>query len=88
VTKFQFGAAATVLLAGTAAASGANAQCFWNGYGWACDRAPVYGYAPYSQFDNQATYGYRPRGLPHPNGPEPGGGGCFMGQAPSGCGDE
>jgi hypothetical protein len=47
----------------------------------------VYGYAPSSQFNDQSTYGYRPRGLPHPNGPDPGGGGCFMGQAKDGCSD-
>jgi hypothetical protein len=81
--------AAAAALAGLAAVGPAHAQCRWNGYGWACARAPAYyGYAPGSQFNNQATYGYRPRGLPHPNGPQPGGGGCFMGQAKNGCGDE
>lgn len=85
MSKLKTAVAAAALLAGFSTA--ASAQCWWNGAGWACNQPPAYGYAPSSQFNNQSTYGYRPRGLPHPNGPDPGGGGCFMGQAKSGCSD-
>ena len=79
--------AAAALLAGTAFSTVADARCWPGPYGWVCSRAPVYGYYPASQFDNPATYGYQPRGMPHPNGPQTGGGGCYMGQSTNGCGD-
>ena len=86
--KLKIAAAAAV--AGAAVSTGASAQCWWNGHGYFCDRPPAYGYGygPSSQFNNPATYGYVPRGMPHPNGPQPGGGGCYMGQYVAGCGDE
>lgn len=87
--KLKFAAAALTLAAGFTMSHAASAQCWWNGDGWACSRASApYGYGSASQFNNPATYGYVPRGLPHPNGPQPGGGGCYMGQSFStGCGD-
>jgi hypothetical protein len=88
MSKLRIAAVTATLLAGVAVSTGASAACWWNGSGWACGRAPAYGYGPSSQFNNPATYGYMPRGLPHANGPQPGGGGCYMGQAKSGCGDE
>jgi len=80
--------AAAIATAALVFSGRADAACWWNGYGYAC--APGYGhrYGPSSQFNNPATYGYLPRGLPHPNGPQTGGGGCFMGQAKNGCGDQ
>ena len=91
MNKLKLAAATAALAVALAMSGAADAQCWWNGYGWACSHAPAYrlGYAPnYSQFNDPARYGYLPRGLPHPHGPMAGGGGCYMGQAPSGCGDQ
>jgi hypothetical protein len=91
VNKLKLAVATAALAVGVAMSSHADAQCWWNGYGWSCSSQPGYGYgsAPYNaQFNDPARYGYLPRGLPHPNGPMAGGGGCYMGQAPSGCGDQ
>jgi len=86
--KLKFAAAAAVLAAGFAVSHEADARCWWNGYGRVCSGPSYYDYGSASQFNNPATYGYVPRGLPHPNGPQPGGGGCYMGQSFSaGCGD-
>jgi len=87
MSKLKAAVATAMLLAGVAVSTDASAQCWWNGYGWACNHPPVYGYAPGSDFNSPSDYGYRPRGLPHPNGPDPGGGGCFMGQSSTGCSD-
>jgi hypothetical protein len=89
MTELKFAAAAMALVASFMISHEASAQCWWNGYRWACSRAPAYyGYHSGLDFNNPATYGYVPRGLPHPNGPQPGGGGCYMGQSFSaGCGD-
>lgn len=87
--KILLGVAAGVGVAAFTLAPPAQAACWWNGYGYLCNSAPVYGYGygP-GQFNNPATYGYVPRGLAHPNGAQTGGGGCYQGQAKNGCGDE
>ncbi len=85
--KLKAAAVTAALLAGAVFSTGASAQYVWNGSGWVYNSAPAYGNAPSSEFNNPSTYGYRPRGGPHPNGPDPGGGGCFMGQAKNSCSD-
>ena len=69
-----------LLTAATAGSGGAAAQCMWNGYSWSCPYAQPYaGYGQYGYGD--PAFGYQPRGLGHPNGPEPGGGFRHMGQS-------
>jgi hypothetical protein len=90
MSKLKFTVAAAALIAGAVVSTAAGAQypSAGYGYGYPAYSPPAYGVAPQNEFNNPATYGYRPRGLPHPNGPQPGGGGCFMGQAKNGCGDD
>jgi hypothetical protein len=88
--RIVLGVAATLLLASASQAPAAYyGQPYPSPY-YPPVPYPAYPYSPqaYSQFDDPSNYGYRPRGLPHSNGPEPGGGGCYMGQATSGCGDD
>jgi hypothetical protein len=87
MSKLTAAAATVALLAGAFFSTGVSAQYVWNGYGWVHSGAPAYGNVPQNEFNNQATYGYRPRGGPHPNGPDPGGGGCYMGQPKTACSD-
>lgn len=76
-------AAAAVLIAGVAFADAANAQCYWTGYAWSCGypgwNAPA---APgaWGYYDDRSGFGYQPRGLSHPYGPDPGGGYFHEGQ--------
>lgn len=62
----------------------AQAQCVWTGYAWSCSYQGGGGYyAPSSGYQsggNDPAFGYEPRGLPHVNGPEPGGGFYHIGQ--------
>lgn len=86
--KTSLSLCAAAVMAAFGMAAPADAACFWNGYGYACGYAPpAYGYRA-NDFNNPATHGYVPRGLPHPNGAQTGGGGCYQGQAKNGCGDE
>jgi hypothetical protein len=81
LTKVLSGAAIALALA--AAFPGvAQAQCWWNGYAWSCGSQSGGGYyAPYWGYESGYGLGYAPRGLPHSNGPEPGGSFYHMGQS-------
>ena len=80
MTKIVFGALLACAVA-TAFPGAARAQCWWNGYAWSCGYQSGGGYyAPYWGYGGGYGFGYEPRGLPHLNGPEPGGGFYHEGQ--------
>ena len=64
----------------------AQAQCAWNGYSWSCGYGQPYGGSS-SYYGAGSGYGYQPRGLPHANGPEPGGSYYHLGQSNVGHSD-
>jgi hypothetical protein len=73
-------AIAAVAVAGTVLSGVAQAQCYWTGYAWSCAGPGGYGPPGYNYGPNDPAFGYEPRGLPHPYGPEPGGGYYHEGQ--------
>jgi hypothetical protein len=87
--KVLYAATTAFLLAGFAFSGSAEAQCWWNGYGWACPPAP-YGYQSYGGNDDSA-FGYYNRsrgtgpydafGAASHMGPDPGGGFRHMGHS-------
>lgn len=62
LTRSLLGGAAAMAIAAIAFAPSANAACWWNGYGWNCDYAPAYSYAPpppsYAPYAYPAYGGY------------------------------
>ena len=87
--KVLYAAIAAFLFAGFAFSGSAEAQCWWNGYAWACLPAPS-AYGSYSGFDDPA-FGYYNRsrgtgpydafGAASHMGPDPGGGYRHMGHS-------
>jgi hypothetical protein len=81
MNKAVLGAAAAVVLAGVAFATSAQAQCWWDGFTWACagPAAPVYSYdepywgVPWQTYPTVSGeyYGYKPQWLPSYPGPRP-----------------
>ena len=87
MTKILLAAIAAFVMAGAAFSGGAEAQCRWTGYSWAC--APQsYAYPPSTGWNDPAFGYYRGRGnVPNAAygaashlGPEPGGGYCHVGR--------
>ncbi len=80
MTRIVMSAVGAFALGAFAFSSGAQAQCWWNGYNTVCDApqtyaAPVpYGGSPYAAFNayDYRDYRYQPGWLPTYPGPRPG----------------
>jgi len=81
VTRTLLSAAGALVLVVFALSSGAQAQCWWTGWGTACAVPPATYYAPpywgtpYAAFNayDYRDYRYKPDWLPSYPGPRPGG---------------
>ena len=77
MNKALLGATAAVVLGAVAFATSAQAECFWNGFNWACPApaAPVwaerYWTVPWQTYPTVGYeyYGYKPQWLPSLPGP-------------------
>jgi hypothetical protein len=82
MNKAVLGAAAAVVLGGAVFATSAQAQCWWDGFTWACTgpAAPAYSYyepyagvpwQTYPVISGDGYWGYKPQWLPSYPGPRP-----------------